>query len=106
MNDLDLEVESKNVAKYGDSFATHNFDLKAISCLYRDKLKELLDYENAWNGDFRISYFGERIYSISYETTDCYEFGEDVAEEIGDAITVAIAKLAKQNGGYEAIAFE
>ncbi len=101
-----IDTRGVNIARYSDSTTTHNFGINEIFGLYKDKLDELLDYENIGNGFFRTNCYNNRIYSISYETTDCYEFSEDFAEKLVEAVTIAITKLAKQEGGFNVIKCE
>ncbi len=101
-----IDIRGVNVVRYCDSTTTHNFEIKAIDGIYKEMLDELLDYENIGNGSFRVSCYNNRIYSISYETADCYEFSEHFAIEVAEAITIAIATLAKRQGGFDVIECE
>jgi len=99
-----IDISGLDVVSYMDSTATHNFFLnKDINGLYKDKFNELLDDENIGNGSFRANFINNRIYSVSYDTTDPYEFGEYFAVEVAEAIIIAITTLAMENGGLEVI---
>jgi hypothetical protein len=91
--------------RYSDTEAnaTHRFNI-SISGEYEEELCELLNYKNMGNGFFSVKSYNFRIYEVTYDTADNYEFDEAYAEEdIAEVITLAIVKLATAKGGFEVI---
>jgi len=95
--------EVLDLAHFSSSTLVHTFGVKPISGLYESEINELLSSAYVANGDFSVCSYNNTIYSITYETTDEWEFREDFAIQLAKTVNEILNEFANSKGGYEVI---
>ena len=95
-----LTVDAKNAidirVNYSNTTLTHWFYIGGINALNVNALKQHLWNANLGNGDISLYVEAIEYMQLCYETTDIYEFSENFAYKLANAIDNSVCEFIRK----------